>query len=60
VVFFPISFVCEHLETLYEIDVEYKKLAEELSLRLFRTPLDHTSENLVKAIVSEVKSVMTS
>jgi ferrochelatase len=32
----PISFVSEHIETLYELDILYKDLAEELSFRAYR------------------------
>ncbi len=33
----PISFVSDHIETLYEIDILYKKLAEKLGINLKRT-----------------------
>jgi len=33
----PISFVSDHIETLYEIDILYKNLAEELEINLRRT-----------------------
>jgi ferrochelatase len=33
----PISFVSDHIETLYEIDILYKRLAEGLGIRLVRT-----------------------
>lgn len=29
----PLSFVSDHVETLYEIDIEYRQMAEELGLR---------------------------
>ena len=29
---FPLSFVSEHLETLYELDLKYKQLAQELEI----------------------------
>lgn len=32
----PISFVTEHIETLYEIDIEARELAESLGIREFR------------------------
>jgi ferrochelatase len=32
----PISFVSDHVETLYEIDIQYRELAEGLGLRLER------------------------
>ncbi len=37
VVVMPISFVSDHVETLYEIDIQYAELAEELGMRLIRT-----------------------
>ena len=33
----PISFVSDHVETLYEIDIQYKELAGQLGMELFRT-----------------------
>jgi ferrochelatase len=33
----PIGFVCDHVEILYDIDVEYRTLAETLGVRLERT-----------------------
>lgn len=37
VVVMPISFVSDHVETLYEIDIQYAELAKELGMRLVRT-----------------------
>ncbi|MEN8258529.1 MAG: ferrochelatase [Thermodesulfobacteriota bacterium] len=37
VVVMPISFVSDHVETLYEIDIQYTELAKELGIRLIRT-----------------------
>ena len=34
----PISFVSDHIETLYEIDILYRKQAEELGIRLLSSP----------------------
>lgn len=36
VVVAPIGFVCDHVEVLYDLDVEARRLAEELGLRLHR------------------------
>lgn len=33
----PISFVSDHVETLYEIDIQYRELAESLDIELRRT-----------------------
>jgi len=51
----PIGFVCDHVEILYDLDIEAKKLAESRGLRFFRAhcPNDHATfirmmENIVK------------
>jgi protoporphyrin/coproporphyrin ferrochelatase len=43
VVLAPIGFVCDHVEVLYDLDMEAKKFAEELGVRLTRAncPNDH-------------------
>lgn len=33
----PISFISDHVETLYEIDIQYRQLAQDLGMRLERT-----------------------
>jgi ferrochelatase len=33
----PLSFVSDHVETLYEIDIEYRQMAEALGLRFAAT-----------------------
>jgi protoporphyrin/coproporphyrin ferrochelatase len=39
----PIGFVCDHVEVLYDLDIEAKKLAQEQGVRLLRAscPNDH-------------------
>ncbi|WP_163328524.1 ferrochelatase [Desulfurobacterium thermolithotrophum] len=54
VLVFPISFVSEHIETLYELDVEYGELANELGLNYKRVKLDHKNLLLIKALSSEI------
>ncbi len=46
----PISFVSDHIETLYEIDILYKGLAEELGMRLIRAESLNTNPLLIKAL----------
>lgn len=44
VVIVPVSFVSEHIETLHELDIEYRHLAEKLGVRTYRrvrTPGTH-------------------
>src|SRR5207247_10699337 len=33
----PIGFVCDHVEILYDVDIEYRRLAQALGVRLART-----------------------
>jgi ferrochelatase len=36
VIIVPIAFVSEHSETLVELDIEYKKLSEEIQIPLYQ------------------------
>src|SRR3989442_2392422 len=56
----PIGFVCDHVEILYDVDVEYRGLARRLGVRLERTRslnddplLIATLEDLVRGAVAE-------
>ncbi len=47
----PISFVCDHIETLQEIDILYKKLAAECGIREFdRVPALNTCPKFIDAL----------
>jgi ferrochelatase len=46
----PISFVSDHIETLYEIDILYKKMAEESGMRLERVRSLNTSPLFISAL----------
>jgi ferrochelatase len=46
----PISFVSDHIETLYEIDILYKKLAEEHGLNLSRCRSLNTYDKFILAM----------
>jgi ferrochelatase len=51
----PISFVSEHIETLYELDILYKKLADELGLRAYRrVPAFNTEPDFIAALADLV------
>ena len=34
----PIGFVCDHVEVLYDLDVEARQRARELGIQLYRAP----------------------
>lgn len=51
----PISFVSDHIETLYEIDILYKRMAESLGMRLRRTESLNASPLFISALSGIVK-----
>jgi len=46
----PIGFVCDHVEILYDVDVEYQGLARQLGIRLERTISLNDDPGLVAAL----------
>lgn len=46
----PISFVSDHIETLYEIDMLYKDMAQELGINLKRVESLNTSPKFIEAL----------
>ncbi len=59
VVMVPISFVSDHVETLYEIDILYKKEAQKLGLPYFvRTESLNTSPKFISALEDLVTRAM--
>ena len=55
IVVVPIAFVSEHSETLVELDIEYKKLAEENGCKKFiRIPALGTKEEFIQALTNLV------
>ena len=55
IVIVPVAFVSEHSETLVELDIEYKKLAEENGCSFYkRVPALGVEENFIKGLVELV------
>jgi protoporphyrin/coproporphyrin ferrochelatase len=50
----PISFISDHVETLYEIDIQYRDLARTMGIRLVRPPALNTHPELIKALTQLV------
>ncbi len=50
----PVSFVSDHVETLYEIDMLYKDMARKLGIRLERTESLNTRPGFIKALKDKV------
>lgn len=52
----PVSFVSDHIETLYEIDVEYGELARSLGIAEFRrAPALNTRPSFIRALAEIVR-----
>jgi ferrochelatase len=51
----PISFVSDHIETLYEIDILFKMAAKKLGIRLERTDSLNTRPKFIEALRDIVK-----
>ena len=56
VVVVPVAFVSEHSETLVELDVEYRKIAEERGIPAYvRVPAVATGEDFIKGLADLVR-----
>ena len=52
IVLVPIAFVSEHSETLVELDIEYKKLAEQYGCKNYtRVPALGVNESFIKSLL---------
>jgi ferrochelatase len=51
----PIGFVSDHLEILYDIDVEAREKASELGMMLHRTQLPNTRQQFIDVLASVVR-----
>ena len=60
IIIVPIAFVSEHSETLVELDIEYKKLAEKNGCSFYeRVPALGIEENFIKGLVELVLKTQT-
>jgi ferrochelatase len=55
----PISFVSDHIETLYEIDILYKSIAEELGLNMKRAESLNTNPVFIEALRDILQSAVS-
>jgi len=58
VVISPIGFVSDHLEVLYDIDIEAQKLAQELEMHLERTTSLNTDSLYMKVLADSVLGLL--
>ncbi len=56
----PIGFVCDHVEILYDIDIELREQAERLGVHLERTESLNEDPRLIATLASLVEQALTS
>jgi ferrochelatase len=52
----PIGFLCDHIETLFDLDIELKESAARKGLRLERMPMLNDSAPLIDLLASVVEA----
>jgi ferrochelatase len=52
VVWAPFGFLADHVETLYDLDIEARAIADELSLSLVRLPALNVHDGLTSALAA--------
>lgn len=50
VVIQPIGFLCDHVEILYDIDINFREVAKELGMKLYRPKSLNDSPTLIRAL----------
>ncbi len=56
--FVPIGFVCDHVEVLFDVDIEHREQAHALGIRLERTEMLNDDPGLAKAVASAVRAAV--
>jgi ferrochelatase len=51
----PIGFVCDHVEVLYDVDIEHRQQAAELGIQLERIEMLNDDPGLVAAVANAVR-----
>jgi len=52
VLILPISFVSDHIETLYEIDIQYAELVKRFNMRIHRVPSLNTHPDFIRCLMN--------
>ncbi|XVN41104.1 MAG: ferrochelatase [Rickettsia endosymbiont of Argas persicus] len=52
IIIVPIAFVSEHVETLVELDIEYKLIADKYKIQYIRIPTLSVNENFINSLTS--------
>jgi len=51
----PIGFVCDHVEVLYDLDIEAKKIADNLKVRMIRASCPNDYPTFIQMIASVIR-----
>ena len=54
-IFVPISFISEHIEVLFDNDVECQELCQELGVAYHRPPMPNTDSRLIAALLATIR-----
>jgi ferrochelatase len=46
----PIGFLCDHVEILYDIDINFREVANSLGMKLYRAESLNDSPTLIRAL----------
>ncbi len=60
VVISPIGFLCDHVEVLYDLDIEARAKCEELAIRLHRVPTLSQHPAFIRALADAVQAALES
>lgn len=54
----PIGFVCDHVEVLFDVDIEHRHQAQELGIRLERPQMLNDDPGLVEAVAAAIRQAV--
>ena len=54
----PVGFICDHVEVLFDLDIEARKAAEEAGLRFYRAPTVGTHPAFIEMFSELVRGKM--
>ena len=54
----PIGFISDHMEVMFDLDIEAKDMCEELNIKMVRVPTVGTSPQFVKMIIELIRERM--
>ena len=54
----PIGFVCDHVEVLYDLDVEAQEIAQRFNIRFYRAPTVNDHPSFLRMLADVVKRTL--